>query len=340
MESDLMRSNPYPEYMETYHGPPGTQAYTFFHETMHMSQLVTSLPAHDYVYGPLNVYNLAKDRNTDAAVYNSDSWSMTALAIWAEKTFNLGHPPQPSDIVHPPSPAASQPGDRIIYHDVEYVDAGAVVPQGASPVPKGTPYHVDENLWENQNPDGGPVLGQPSPNPSGNPSGVPGSIGPVGGTGIVKAQQKPTKTVSPGKNPNPSSSPAPYATGTCSFHLVETQDCADMASNLFAIVTLYDNKKNIIGQTPTDEEHPIGKPINVKDPYNFDSKLPQVIVITGEHENDYVQFAYGSLQWTSMTTNGAATCSNGGWDPRDGPVCDVRFGDQNAVNQMDCSFPC
>ncbi len=335
MESNLKRSNPDPEYMETYHGFPRTQAYAFFHETFHMSQLVTSPVAHDYAYGPLDVYNLAKERNTDAAVYNADLWAMTALAIRAVQTFNLGHPAQPSDIIHPPSPAASQPGNRIIYRDVEYIDAGAVVPQGASAVPKGTP-------WEIQSPAGGPVSGQPSPpKQSGNPPVVTLPIEPiVGGPGTVKAQLKPTKTVSSGKNPKPTSNPAPYATGTCSFYLIETQDCAAMASNIFAIVTLYDDNKNVIGQTPTDDEHPIGKAINVKDPYNFDSKLPQVIVITGEHENDYVQFAYGNLQWTSRTTNGPATCSNGGWDPRDGPVCDLRFGDQNAVNQMDCSFPC
>ena len=96
MESDLKRSNPNAEYMETYHGPPGTQAYTFFHETMHMSQLVISPKANDYVYGPLNVYNLAKNRNTDAAVYSADSWSMAALAIRAEKTFDLDRRCHPS----------------------------------------------------------------------------------------------------------------------------------------------------------------------------------------------------------------------------------------------------
>ena len=79
----------------------------------------------------------------------------------------------------------------------------------------------------------------------------------------------------------------------------------------------------------------------MSDPYEFDSKLPNAIIITGEHENDYVQFTYGSLSWTSRTTTGSATCSNGGWDPRDGPICDERTGDnEDAVNNMDCSFPC
>ena len=50
----------------------------------------------------------------------------------------------------------------------------------------------------------------------------------------------------------------------------------------------------------------------MKEPYNFDSKTIHVIVIMGEHENGYVQFAYSSLQWTSRTMNSPATCSNGG----------------------------
>ena len=143
--------------------------------------------------------------------------------------------------------------------------------------------------------------------------------------------------------PTPAS-PAPppaYATGTCSFHLTETQDCATDASNLFAIVTLLDNNKANIGQTSVDPtKNPIGDPINSSDPLSFDSKLPNPLVITGEHMNDYVQFTYGTLSWTSRTTTGPATCSNGGWDPRDGPICGQRFGNQNAVNNMDCSFPC
>ncbi|KAK0510954.1 hypothetical protein JMJ35_006506 [Cladonia borealis] len=145
----------------------------------------------------------------------------------------------------------------------------------------------------------------------------------------------PSSTILPSSTP-----PPPYATGTCSFHLIETQDCASDSSNLFANVTLYDNDKSVIGQTNTDDDS-VGEPINASDPYEFDSKLPNAIVITGEHEGDYVQFTYGSLSWRSRTTTGSATCSNGGWDPRQGPVCDERTGDnEDAVNNMDCSFPC
>ena len=325
--SELKEANPNSNEMESYYGPPGTQAAIFFHETMHMSQLVTAPQAVDKVYGPLGAYNLAKNKNIETSLYNADSWTITALAIWAQQTFSLTSPPQPAEILNPsPPPPANEPSDEDVYPDVIYVDAAAVVPQGASAVPGGSPYFVDTTLWEIQNPAGGPPPPQSalSTIPAAPPTSVP----------------LPT-SVLPTAVPSSASAPPPaYATGNCSFHLIETQDCLSDAANLYAIVTLKDNNKSIIGQTPTNETNPLGEPINTSDSYNFNSDLSNPIVITGEHENDYVQFTYGGLSWTSRTTTGPATCSNGGWDPRDGPICGLRFGDQNAVNRIDCSFPC
>ena len=133
--------------------------------------------------------------------------------------------------------------------------------------------------------------------------------------------------------PQASATPAPaYAPGTCSFHVDEYQDCEDDSKNLFANITMYDNNKQVIGQTSIDpNKNPLGDPINTSDPYSFASKLAQPMIVTGEHENDYIQFTIGSLSFTSRTTSGSATCSNGGWDPRDGPICDV-FADVPAVS--------
>ena len=134
-------------------------------------------------------------------------------------------------------------------------------------------------------------------------------------------------------------SPA-YATGTCAFHLTETQDCADDSKNLYAIVKLVDANKADIGDTPVTDSNPLGAPINAGDPYSFDSKLPNPIVITGEHKGDYIQFTYGSLSWKSTDKGGQASCNVGGQDPRDGPICGGRTGNTNAVKNMDCFFPC
>lgn len=170
----------------------------------------------------------------------------------------------------------------------------------------------------------------------------------------------PVQTAAP--TPVAPAPPPPYATGTCSFHLTETQDCdANYSNNLYGVVTMYDNDKNVIGQTATDGDHPNGYAMDDGNSYSFTSKLADALVITGEHENDYVQFTIGALNWQSKSPNGGATCTVGGWDPRDGPVCDGLLDDsQNAVSQtpsglgktgfltnlvsqvnnMDCSFPC
>ena len=197
--------------------------------------------------------------------------------------------------------------------DVIYVDATDVIPQGASAVPAGQDFYVDPTLWEIQDPAGGPPPPQPSP----------------------------SATSSSPQPPSTSAASPAYATGQCSFHLKETQDCETVGKNLYAIINLKDNDKNDIGDTSVDSaKDPIGDGINDGASYTFNSKLPHPLVVTGEHENDYVQFTYGGLSWQSKTANGGAHCNVGGWDPRDGPICGLRYGNQNAENNMDCFFPC
>lgn len=116
----------------------------------------------------------------------------------------------------------------------------------------------------------------------------------------------PTSAASPPPAPTPA-----YAPGTCSFHLTEMQTCTSDDKNLFAIIKLVDNNKADSGHTTVSDIFPVGESINVANPYQFPSKLPNTLTITGEHQKDYEQFAYGSLQWTSRDTKGPATCSNG-----------------------------
>ena len=153
----------------------------------------------------------------------------------------------------------------------------------------------------------------------------------------------------------PSPTP-PYFKGTCSFHLTETQNCdSNNSNNLYGVMKMYDNAKNVIGQTVQDDNHPIGYAMDAGNPYSFSSKLSDPLVITGEHENDYVQFTIGALSWQSTNPKGGASCTVGGWDPSDGPVCDSRVENavslpravresfiklETKVNNMDCSFPC
>lgn len=156
----------------------------------------------------------------------------------------------------------------------------------------------------------------------------------------ISALVTPTTSSTP---PPSTSSPAPppYVTGQCSFHLTETQDCADHSNDLFAIIHLKDGAGNDIGDTDVNPRtDPIGVGINAGNSYSFSSKLPNKIVVTGEHRNDYIQFTYGDLSWQSKTPNGGAHCNNGGWNPRGGPLCGGRFSVKTAANNMDCFFPC
>lgn len=151
----------------------------------------------------------------------------------------------------------------------------------------------------------------------------------------------PSSSVAPPPTSTTAAPPPPYVTGQCSFHLTETQDCEKDSLNLFAVINLKDGAGNDIGDTSVNPAtDPIGNGINDGTPYSFTSKLPNPLVVTGEHEHDYIQFTYGGLSWQSKTPNGGASCNNGGWDPRDGPICSLRFGNQNAKNNMDCFFPC
>ena len=336
-KKNLEDNNPDPMEMETYDGPPATQGGTFFHETMHMSQLVTSPQAVDKAYGPKDCYDLARNSNTDSAVYNADSWTMVAEAIWAQQKFSLKDPPKPAEYLTPASKARAGSSDS---DDIIYINAGGVIPQGAKPIKKGESFFVDTNLWEIQDPAGGPPPATPMSDPKECKNGKYDDFDKCSaecyqGQCQENAGQPGVGCTCPGSPPNDSAPPA-FAPGTCCFHLTETETCGtDYSKNLFGHVKLVDDKKAVIGETKDD----LGKPMNDGAPYRFGSKLKNELVITGEHNNDYVQFTIGGLSWQSKSPNGGASCDVGGWDPREGPVCLGEIG-QSAKNNMDCCFPC
>ena len=159
-------------------------------------------------------------------------------------------------------------------------------------------------------------------------------------------QTKPTSGATQTKTPSTSSTTAStstpsYAKGRCSFHLDEWWDCDVPTSNLYATLKLLDNNKNVIGQT-NNPPSVLGVSINANNPLSLDSKLPHPLVITGEHEGDYVQFTYGSVSWNTTTPSDGGNCNTGGWNPRGGPACDGGKAGilTNSERQMDCSFPC
>ncbi|KAB8296273.1 hypothetical protein EYC80_009047 [Monilinia laxa] len=165
------------------------------------------------------------------------------------------------------------------------------------------------------------------------------------GTKTVATSSVSTTSSPPTNLPSSSpSSPPAYATGTCCFHLIEAKDCKPVTNNLYANMTLVDNDKKVIYKTPESyfDNNGWGIPINDGNDTTIQGPLPNTIAITGEHENDYIQFIYGTLSWTSKKANGGAQCTTGGWDLRKDPGCgDFLFGkDWPSRNQMDCCFPC
>lgn len=139
----------------------------------------------------------------------------------------------------------------------------------------------------------------------------------------------------------PFGSPSPqqpsFVPGMCSFHLDEWESCEEDMTNLYAMIQLYDNDKNLMGETEMDSDTPLGDSINDIDPLEFHSKLPFSLHVTGEHRRDYVQFNYSTLSFTTID----GPCVVGGWDPKHGR-CDILTGQITYVKrrQMDCDFPC
>ncbi|CAI6332967.1 unnamed protein product [Periconia digitata] len=129
--------------------------------------------------------------------------------------------------------------------------------------------------------------------------------------------------------PSPTAAPPlpAFQAGTCCFHLNQWDDCNSENEDLTCEVTLLDNAKNQIGhvdRTSCNNDNPLG----------MTSKLPSVLVVTGEHQNNYIQFNYGALAFTSSDE---ARCSVGGWDPRE-DLCFIE--NVPRKRQMDCCFPC
>ncbi len=105
---------------------------------------------------------------------------------------------------------------------------------------------------------------------------------------------------------------APYAQGTCSFHLTQW---ADVTSSVpYSVeIRLFDNNKNQIGyqakSTASDTS-----------PLLVGSKLEDLVVIKPESQNDYIAFAIGRAQaWPSSQSNGIPSCIVGGWDASNNP---------------------
>ncbi|KAI0443025.1 hypothetical protein F4803DRAFT_550595 [Xylaria telfairii] len=127
--------------------------------------------------------------------------------------------------------------------------------------------------------------------------------------------------------------------GICSLTIREIWTCEDVASNLYAQVSIKDPKGNTLYTTPGSTSSP-GQPINDQHPLKITAEgMHDTLTIVGEHTNDYIQFYYGSnVNWTTHDTQGDAKCSLQGDDWGNGPS-----GCPNAAaaaRTFACQYPC
>ncbi|KAL8812727.1 MAG: hypothetical protein Q9223_002253 [Gallowayella weberi] len=121
--------------------------------------------------------------------------------------------------------------------------------------------------------------------------------------------------------------PAPYVVtggsgaqaGKCHVHVNEYEKCGSDKSDLSTEVTIYDVGGNKIGFQSVKEA-------GATDPLPVKSKLEDPLIVTPEHQHDYIQFALGTEKFDSRQHDQTALswCDTGGWDPREGPTCGGR----------------
>ena len=140
---------------------------------------------------------------------------------------------------------------------------------------------------------------------------------PIGTTTVQSTPQAaPATPTAPAPPPQ-----APFATGSCSFHMTQWDSDADAYDSdgkndgIYGCeVRILDANRNTIGwQVHTQCSS--SAPLSVK------SKFENPMVVTPEAQNDYVQFTIGAQSWSSLWRGpNDPYCKVGGWDGSDDPA--------------------
>ncbi|KAL6788909.1 hypothetical protein GGI42DRAFT_337863 [Trichoderma sp. SZMC 28013] len=124
----------------------------------------------------------------------------------------------------------------------------------------------------------------------------------------------------------------------CKVDVEEIWTCGENTSNLYASVQVTDGSGENLYTTPGSTHSP-GQPIDADVPLHIKvSGMDDTLTITGDHTKDYIQFSYGSTQWKSSDTQGAASCTLLDQWNKDGPR-----GCPNAeavTRKFNCQYPC
>ncbi|KAL8706771.1 MAG: hypothetical protein Q9201_000197 [Fulgogasparrea decipioides] len=122
--------------------------------------------------------------------------------------------------------------------------------------------------------------------------------------------------IAPAKAPYVTTGGSGAQTGKCHLHVNEFENCRSDKYDLSTEVTIWDVGGNQIG-------YQRAKQAGATDPLSVKSKLEDVLIVTPEHQKNYVQFTLGTENFDSKQQDQTqpSWCSTGGWDPREGPAC-------------------
>ncbi|KAF2280019.1 uncharacterized protein EI97DRAFT_454956 [Westerdykella ornata] len=126
--------------------------------------------------------------------------------------------------------------------------------------------------------------------------------------------------------------------GKCGLDIEELWTCEPDTNNLYGRMTITAPDGNVLYETGGSTRSP-GVPIGDQQrPTIQEEGMSKGLQVIAEHENDYIQFYYGDVAWTSGTTEGEATCKLVGdnWDTESPVQCD-----QGARSRrFQCQYPC
>lgn len=116
------------------------RASVIFHETYHWSKTVARPPLNrePEVYRPKKVYDLARKENTEGAKTNAQSWTLAAIAMFVQQTFNLRFPPVPKEY-YPPDVGSDPSIMKIATESLISISLDRMPDWFAPPVIQGAP---------------------------------------------------------------------------------------------------------------------------------------------------------------------------------------------------------
>lgn len=134
-----------------------------------------------------------------------------------------------------------------------------------------------------------------------------------------------------------------YTSGTCSFHVHETEYVDGFDTPGFEAITTFfigadikDGNGNIIGGT-NGQDAQAGQ--DAANPYIYNGLYNSLSMLPESQGGDYIQFNIGTQSWTSSQTDQSQfpRCSTGDWDTS---WSTYQFTGGPRGRDMDCSFSC